>query len=267
MRRTVLLCVWLLSDAILFIAAYALAYGLRVGWILSTNFPLDLYLHTVALAAIVWLCVLLALGVFRLMRLQGTMRNITYIVFACIVGSATFTLAYYFLHDRFFSRLLLVEAFALNVVFTAVWHVLYERIMRTFLRAGRPVCPTLIIGATRESSSIIKMLLDGKNPLTPVAVLDSRGMKEKEIHGVPVMGKLNKLEGTIKEQGITHLIQCSDLEHTINLLSACRAHGITYMLLPSVLGIVERDERIESLEGRPVTVVRPKEAAWHWFFS
>jgi hypothetical protein len=38
------------------------------------------------------------------------------------------------------------------------------------------------------------------------------------------------------------------------------------MLLPSVLGIVERDERIELLEGRPVTVVRPGEKGWMWFF-
>jgi hypothetical protein len=33
-----------------------------------------------------------------------------------------------------------------------------------------------------------------------------------------------------------------------------------------VLGIVERDERIESLEGRPVTVVRPQEHWIGWFF-
>jgi hypothetical protein len=47
------------------------------------------------------------------------------------------------------------------------------------------------------------------------------------------------------------------LEQSLNLLSACRRRGITYILLPSVLGIVERDERIESLEGYAVTMVQP----------
>jgi hypothetical protein len=44
------------------------------------------------------------------------------------------------------------------------------------------------------------------------------------------------------------------------LLSACRRRCITYILLPSVLGIIERDERIESLDGFAVTIVRPKKA-------
>jgi len=84
---------------------------------------------------------------------------------------------------------------------------------------------------------------------------------------VPVEGKLNKLEEVIKKYGITHLIQCSDLEQSMNLLSACRSHGITYMMLPSVLGIVEGDERTEILEGRSMTTVRPPEPRWKWFFS
>ena len=95
-----------------------------------------------------------------------------------------------------------------------------------------------------------------RNPLKPVAVLDSRGAKEKDLAGVPVRGKLDKLEDILVKEKITHLIQTSDLEQTLNLLSACRRHGITYILLPSVLGIVEKDGHMESLEGLPVTVVR-----------
>jgi hypothetical protein len=92
-------------------------------------------------------------------------------------------------------------------------------------------------------------------------VLDGQGIKDTEIDGVPVRGKLDKLEETLVHEHITHLIQCSNLEQTMNLLSACRNRGITYILLPSVLGIVERDERVESLEGHAVTVVRPPKAS------
>ena len=126
--------------------------------------------------------------------------------------------------------------------------------------------PTLIIGVTRESKRLVELLNKGRSPLKPVAILDGRGTKETEIDGVPVRGKLNKLDDVINE-GITHLIQCSDLEQSLNLLSACRKSRITYMLLPSVLGIVERDERIESLEGQPVTMVAPKRGWWSWFFT
>jgi FlaA1/EpsC-like NDP-sugar epimerase len=113
----------------------------------------------------------------------------------------------------------------------------------------------LVIDANRDAERVIRLLEERQSPLKPVAVLDSQGTSAKEIAGVPVRGKLNKLEDVIREEGISHLLQCADLEHTINLLSLCRQHGITYMLLPSVLGIVGVQERIDEIEGQPVTAV------------
>jgi hypothetical protein len=78
----------------------------------------------------------------------------------------------------------------------------------------------------------------------------------KEVAGVPVLGKLNKLEETIKEKRPTHLIQCSNLEHTINLMSVCRQHGMTYLLLPSVLGVTGAAETVETIEGQNVIAVK-----------
>jgi cobyrinic acid a,c-diamide synthase len=109
------------------------------------------------------------------------------------------------------------------------------------------------------------MLNTSHNPLKPVAILDGRGVSDKNIAGVPVLGKLNKLEEILVQKRISHLIQCSDMEQSLNLLSACRNHSITYIVLPSVFGIVERDETVESLEGIPVTVVRPRGGWMGWF--
>jgi FlaA1/EpsC-like NDP-sugar epimerase len=266
MRRTILVLLWLLSDLIVFAVAYALSYFLRVGWIVSSDFPLDSYLTTVAIVAPITVAVMMQLGIFRLMQSQQNPRNIVHIIFACAMGCALFTLTYYFLYLNFFSRLLLVYAFILSAGCLIIWHIGFEQVMRKILRTGRPQYPTLIVGATREAARLIKKLNDQRSPLTPVAVLDGRGAKETHLEGVPVEGKLNKLEETLMKHKITHLIQCSDSEQALNLLSACRNRGINYILLPSVLGIVEGDERIESIEGHQVTVVRPKESLWTWFF-
>lgn len=267
MRRALLIILWLITDILIFIGAYVLSYFMRVGFIVSTDFPLNLFLRTVYMVAPLTVAVMAQLGVFRLMRVQSAKRNIAHIIFACAMGSALFTLTYYFLYVDFFSRLLLVYAFVLSSGFLIVWHIGVEQVIRKFLRTGRPLYPTLIVGATREAASLIKALNDQRSPLTPVAILDGRGTKETEIGGVPVEGKLNKLEETIAKFRITHLIQCSDLEQSLNLLSACRNRNITYILLPSVLGIVEGDEQIESIEGRQVTMVRPRQKWWHWFFG
>lgn len=257
-RQHVLVVLWLLSDAALFIGAYVLAYVLRVGWILSTDFPLEHLLAVIAAVTPLWLLILAAFGVFHPLRNQRTFAAFLHMGAAALMGVALFTLGYYFRYTAFFSRLLLLEAFALSSIVPWMWHLIMQGIVRRILRAHPPSFPTLIIGATREAAHLIQALERYKSPIMPVGILDSRGVREERVAGVPVLGKLHLLDTILIERRITHLIQCSDSEHTINLLSACRARGITYMLLPSVLGIVERDERIESLEGFPVTVVRPQ---------
>lgn len=262
-----LFIIWLVTDVLLFVGSYVAAYFLRVGWVFSTDFPFDRFLIVTILVTPVWLGTLLFTRTFALMRRQPTPRTAAYIAYACIIGTAFFSLAYYFLYREFFSRLLLVYALPLSFIAVWVWHMAYETIQRTLLRFPPAAFPTLIIGATREAAALIKTLQETSNPLKPVGVLDGRGTKEEKLEGVPVLGRLHKLDDVIEKYRITHVIQCSDLEQSLNLLSACRAKGITYLLLPSLLGIIERDERVESLEGRPVTVVRPKEAWWKWFLS
>lgn len=266
MRYRALIIGWLLSDMAVFAATYALAYFLRVGWIFSSDFPFGNFMKTVAMVAPAWLLVLATTRTFALTRAQGTLRNAAYISYTALVGVALFTLAYYFTYEQFFSRMLLVFAAVLSAATVWAWHLLYSACMRRILRRNPAVFPTLVVGVTRESRSLIEALNKSHHPLKPVAVLDGRGVKEEAIHGVPVRGKLNKLEEVLERERITHLIQCSDLEQSLNLLSACRQRGCTYLLLPSVLGIVERDERVDTLEGQPVTIVSPKEHWWTWFF-
>jgi len=267
MRRALLLTAWLLSDIAVFTACYVAAYFLRVGFIFSTDFPFGPFLAAVLLVAPAWLAMLIGTRTFALLRSQRSPRTFAYILFAGIGGAALFSLVYYFLFGAFFSRLLLLTALALSVVCAWVWHLAFGFLARTLMRSAPVTYPTLIVGATREAAQLIKALQEKKNPLTPVAILDGKGTRDHAIEGVPVLGKLNKLEETLEKYGITHLIQCSDMEQSLNLLSACRKRGITYMMLPSIMGIVERDERIENLESWSVTAVRPRAPLWQWFFQ
>jgi FlaA1/EpsC-like NDP-sugar epimerase len=267
MRRALLLTAWLLTDLLVFVACYVAAYFLRVGFIFSTDFPFGNFLGAVLLVAPFWLAMLIGTRTFALLRSQRSPRTFAYILFAGVGGAALFCLTYYFLFGAFFSRALLALALVLSVACAWLWHLAFGFAARKLMRGTKPVYPTLVVGATREAAQLIKALQEKENPLQPVAVLDGKGTKEASIHGVPVLGKLNKLEDTLEKHGITHLIQCSDLEQSLNLLSACRRRGISYVLLPSVLGIVERDEKVEVLEGRQVTVVRPRAPLWQWFFQ
>lgn len=262
MRLRTALLLWLGSDVLLFIGSYALAYFLRVGWLFSTDFPFDQFLMTTVWMSPLWLCTLASFGAFHPFHNQRTLPSFLHIAAAALLGVALFTLGYYFAFATFFSRFLLILAFVLSSSIVWGWHCIVQGLLRHTLRRSPPRFPTLLIGATREAATLLRTLEERQSPLTPIGILDSRSVKETSIEGIPLLGKLNVLEEILERKHITHLIQCSDLEQTINLLSACRRRGITYMLLPSVLGIIEHDERIESLEGFPVTVVRPHTPWW-----
>ncbi len=267
MRHRILLILWLVTDLIVFLKSYALAYFMKVGWIFSTDLPLKQFLIAVMIAAVPWLLALATTRTFALTRSQGTARNLIYIIYACVMGAAFVTLAHYFLFGTLFSRLLLIEAAAISMVVTFIWHIIFEWILRMALNKSPASFPTLIVGLTRESRELIKTLKKNKSPLCPVGIIVPEGTSEKEIEGVPMLGKLPKLEESMTKLGITHVIQASDLEQSLNLLGMCRTHGLHYLLLPSVLGMIERDQRIESLEGMPVITVSSDKTWWKWLFN
>ena len=266
MRRLILTLLWLLTDALVFIGSYSLAYFVKVGWIFSSDLPFQTYISAVLMTVPGWLFVMITMRNYGLSRVQRSPRNFLYIAYACAIGMAGFTLAFYFLKATLFSRLLLLIAGVLSSIAIFFWHIVFDRIQRVALRAGSPTYPLLVIGTNKEAQNLVEKLQKAKSPITPVAILDGRGSSMSAIAGVPVLGKLNKLEEVIKEKKITHLVQCDQLEHSINLLSLCREHGITYMLLPFVLGVIEDHVPMEALEGKQVVTVEPRSRPFEWFF-
>ncbi len=255
MRRGLLLLCWLITDLALMLGAYVAAYFLRVGLIISTDFPLDKYLQVALCIAPVWLAVMGFLGVYRLTRVQIGRKNLAHILFSCVFALSLFTLAYYFVHNQFFSRLLLIYAVGLHLMLTTVWHAAFDQWQRRILRKDPPSYPVLVIGTNREAERFIARLNEHQSPLKPIGVLDCQGSPKAEISGVPVLGKFNVLEEVIRKYRPTHLVQCSNREHTGNLMSVCRQHNMRYMLLPSVLGTVGGSENVDIIEGQPVIVV------------
>jgi FlaA1/EpsC-like NDP-sugar epimerase len=265
-RRIAFTMMWLLSDAVVFAGAYALAYFARVGWIFSTDLSFRTYMMAVVLTVPGWLVVMVTMRNFALSRDQSSLKTGAYIAYAAIIGMAGFALVFYFQEQTLFSRRLLLLAGVLSMALVWAWHGIVDVLQRRWLRAGRPAYPLLVIGVNREAQRVVERLQRTRSPLTPVAILSGKSGAPKDVGGVPVCGKLDALEAIIAQKGITHVLQCDHLEQSINLASACRAHRITYLLLPFVLGVVEHDVPTESLEGHTVIAVHPRNRWWEWAF-
>src|SRR3989344_4185379 len=168
MRRLILTLLWLTADAAIFVGAYSFAYFLKVGWIFSTDLRFSTFLSAVLLTVPGWMFVMITMRNFGLTRRQKSLRNFFYIAYACMIGMAGFTLAFYFLKATLFSRLLLLMAGVLSALGVFLWHLLFDKFQRIALRAGTPTYPTLIIGTNREAQRLVTKLQTAKSPFTPV---------------------------------------------------------------------------------------------------
>lgn len=232
------------------LGAFVLAYWLRLGTFARTDFLFNDYLQVAGVASLVWLVVLIGFRAYALGRKLLCGFTVSRILLANVVGVAFFVLLFYFWKYEFYSRWLIVYTFVLASGLVLLTHFLAGVVRRILVGRGIGLTRILVIGTNRPAEKIIRHLIDSHSSYRPVAILDAYGSSQKEIAGVPVLGKLNKLEAVAEQKEIEMLIQADDVEHTFNLVSFCQEKGIRYLLLPNLLGMVQiaEDVHLESAD-------------------
>lgn len=242
----------IVSDYLLILASFAFAYFLRVGAMVSTEFPFWDYFMPAVWIGVPWLFVMYFARAYSLEQNVRNFRHFQRIVFANLVGISAYIITFFFLRKFLFSRLMIVYIFMFSIFLIWLCHYIYSCIERYYYAKGVGVYRTLIIGTNREAERLIELLKKESSIHMPVAVLDAHGTKNNAIAGVPVKGKLNKFENVIEEDRIEQIIQTDNLEQVINIMNYALKHNIRYALLPSLLGAYRKRQYIDELEGVPV---------------
>lgn len=238
-------------DYFLLIAAFALAYFVRVGFIFSSDFPIEPYFRTAMIAAAVWI---VSLVIFR-----GYSPNVRFnrlihflkVLIAGVTATAAFGLIFYFAEKVLFSRLLLIYMFVFGTGVMMLFHLMMLSVERQLIKKGYGIHRLLIIGSNRGVRSFIESLKKNQSSYVPVAILDGYGTSQREIEGVPVLGKLNILEETVEKYHIQAIAQGDNIEQVVNIHSFCFQHGLDYYLLPYLFGAYQGQLQVSFLE-KPV---------------
>lgn len=248
----------MLTDYVFLVAAFVLAYFARVGFIFSTDFPFKPYFVASLITAAFWLVSLL---VFR-----GYNPNVRFtrwihllkVLIAGVTGTALFGLIYYFGQKALFSRLLLAYIFLFGTSAMILIHLSFQWMERWFIGKGYGNIRVLLIGSNRGAKRFLRSLQERRSIYVPVAILDGYGTSEKEIYGVPVLGKLNILEEVVEEQNIEAIVQGDNIEQVINIHSFCQKNNIAYYLLPYLFGAYQGELQISWLEQPVISPESPK---------
>lgn len=235
-------------DYLVILLSFTLAYFLRVGNILSTDFPFSEYFVPIVFVAPFWLIVMYFSRCYRLERRVDTYLYFQRLVFVVLVGLSMYAITFFFLRKFIFSRLILAYIFVIATVALYMSHYAFSHIAKRFYRKGVGSYPTLVIGTNREASKLVTKLINEHSIHKPVAILDGYGSKVEEIAGVPVLGKLNKLETVVEDHKIEQIIQADNLEQSINLINYALQNDLKYAMLPSLLGVYKKGHKVE-MEG------------------
>jgi len=217
------------------LGAFVLAYRLRLGTFAHTVFPFMDYLQVAGVASLVWIAVLIGFRVYALGRKLLCGFTISRLILANVVGVAFFVLLFFFWKYEFYSRWLIVYIFALATLFILFTHFLAGVARGLLVRRGIGLTRILVIGTNRPAEKIITHLINSNSSYRPVAILDAYGSSKKEIAGVPVLGKLNRLEAVVVQKEIEILIQADNIEHALNLTAFCQEKGLQYFMMPNLL--------------------------------
>lgn len=224
-------------DFILILLSFALAYFTRVGFIFSSDFPFNQFLPVALVSSVLTVVFAFLIKTYQEDQKVFTLHHFLRTGFSSILQTALFAILFYFFYQSLFSRLMLVYITLFSLILVYAGHIGFDKFIRFLYSKGKGgVVRTLLIGTNREAQKLIKFLQTQQSRHYVVAILDGYGSSLKEIEGVPVKGKLNKLEEVVKEDKIEQIIQVDNLEQVMNLLLFAKQNNLKYILVPSVLG-------------------------------
>lgn len=241
----------LFVDWVLIVLSFVLAYWVRFGTLARTDFLFYDFMVVALVVSVIWLLMLVAMRVYALGRSFLSWFHLERLILGNVAGVATFVMVFFFWRHTFYSRLVIVYLWCFASLVLIFAHVLATWVKGVMVRNGFGVVPALVVGSNRMAQGVIKHLQETHATVQPVVVLDGYGASVKSLHGVPVEGKLDKLEAVVDREGIRFIIQADNIEHALNLIAFAEKRGIEYRLLPSLLGMYHQAETVY-MEGMPV---------------
>jgi Undecaprenyl-phosphate glucose phosphotransferase len=268
-----LVAFYVLTDAVLAMWAFVLAYGVRFesGLIPVTKGypPLDQYLNVLPFVAVLTPLAFQLQGIYRLRRGRSRVDDF----FAVLVGSilavvfgvvsTLYFQAYYVSDDAKargeyeVSQLVWALFFGLNVLFTYSSREGIRWLLERRWRAGIGLKRVLIAGAGDLGRMVADRILQHRElGYQVVGFIDDRAAGDHiGYRGLPLLGTLEDVTDVSRRERVDHLYVALPLEQHAKLLELVELTSrefIDIKVVPDLLQFIALRARLEDLDGLPV---------------
>ncbi len=257
------------GDAILLALALLIAFGLRFGFILPSEY-LD-FLKVFAVPIIlIKLSFLISFGIYQRFWRYASIGTLNILLRAITLSSLSIVFLLYFIQTLALPRSVFVIDWLLSIIFLGGTRFFSRSINELKLIATMPTSTTriLIAGAGDAGEMLVREMLKNRSVgYLPVGFIDSDQNKQRMlIHGIRVLGTLDQLTQIAKSRQIDELIiamPSAPKEIKKKIALDCESMGIKCKTLPGVYEILDekvtlsqiRDVGVEDILGRePVKI-------------
>ena len=272
-HNRLLVAFYVISDAILAIAAFVLAYVLRFesGFIPVTKGfpPFSQYVNVLPFIGVLVPFAFHIQGLYRLRRGRSRVDDF----FAVFVGSilavvfgivATLYFQAYYVPDELKDRgayevSQIVWAFflAFNVLLTFASRELVREALERRWRAGIGLKRILIAGAGELGRLVADRILEHRElGYHVVGFVDDRAGGDYLGHrGLPILGTLDEAGEIASREGVDHLYVALPAEEHVRMLQLLEVIGremIDVKVVPDLLQVIALKARLEDLDGLPI---------------
>jgi Undecaprenyl-phosphate glucose phosphotransferase len=268
-----LVCLYVLTDALLATWAFILAYGIRFESGLIPVYrgypPLEQYLNLLPYVAVLTPFAFWLQGVYRLRRGRSRVDDF----FAVLIGNilavvfgvvSTLYIGAYYAGEQArtqgayqVSQLVWALFLVLNVLFTYVSREAVRELLERRWRAGIGLKRILIAGAGELGRLVADRMLQHRElGFQVVGFLDDRaGGDHLGYRGLPLLGTLSEVADIARRERVDHLYVTLPLEEhakLLDLMEITSREFIDVKVVPDLLQFIALRARLEDLDGLPV---------------
>ena len=268
-----LVCLYVVTDALLATWAFILAYGIRFESGLIPVYrgypPLEQYLNLLPFVAVLTPFAFWIQGVYRLRRGRSRVDDF----FAVLIGSilavvfgvvSTLYIGAYYAGEQArtqgayqVSQLVWALFLVLNVLFTYVSREAVRELLERRWRAGIGLKRILIAGAGDLGRMVADRMLQHRElGFQVVGFLDDRaGGDHIGYRGLPLLGTLSEVAEIAKRERVDHLYVTLPLEEhakLLDLMEITSREFIDVKVVPDLLQFIALRARLEDLDGLPI---------------
>ncbi|MDW8101512.1 MAG: undecaprenyl-phosphate glucose phosphotransferase [Anaerolineae bacterium] len=257
-----------LADMLSVNLAFALAYWVRyeLEWIKPVAeahyVPYHFYLPFSWILTVILMFTYFVQKLYDYERKKSLFDELTTIFTGTATGVLILVAIFFFYRPFFYSRLLLIYAFAFTVVLLSLMRFTRNFVLKLLRKKGIGVTRVLIVGAGDIGRKVMRNIL--AQPHLGYKIVGFVDDNPEKGHGYigrfKGLGELDKIPQIIQEEGVDEvIITLPWMYHRkiLGIMEQCERHNVKAKIVPDLFQMSLSQIEVDDLSGLPLISVRP----------